>query len=127
MAGLIRRGLLLFPEQCGIGRGWDGQRPVSDDRRPLTPTHSPPHWAACLPGGKRQGERELDPGATRRNERVVAQRAAEVEDLSGVYLFLAADASRYMTGQSLKVDGGWHCGPTEALLELVTGSSAAPS
>jgi NAD(P)-dependent dehydrogenase (short-subunit alcohol dehydrogenase family) len=54
-------------------------------------------------------------------------RVAEVEDMSGVYLFLASAASRYMTGQSLKVDGGWDCGPTNALLELVTGSNAAPS
>lgn len=54
-------------------------------------------------------------------------RAATVEDLSGVYLFLASDASRYMTGQSLKVDGGWSCGPTEALLQLVTGSDRAPA
>jgi NAD(P)-dependent dehydrogenase (short-subunit alcohol dehydrogenase family) len=54
-------------------------------------------------------------------------RVAEVDDMSGVYLFLASSASRYMTGQAVMVDGGWDCGPTDALLELVTGSSAAPS
>lgn len=53
-------------------------------------------------------------------------RAATVDDLSGVFLFLASEASRYMTGQALKVDGGWHCGPTRNLLALVTGSDQAP-
>ena len=53
-------------------------------------------------------------------------RVATVEDMAGVYVFLASEASAYMTGQSLKVDGGWHCGPTEALLELVTGDASAP-
>lgn len=53
-------------------------------------------------------------------------RVAEVDDLTGVYVFLAADESRYVTGQSIKVDGGWSCGPTETLLGLVTGSKSAP-
>jgi NAD(P)-dependent dehydrogenase (short-subunit alcohol dehydrogenase family) len=37
-------------------------------------------------------------------------RLGGLEELSDVYLFLASDLSRYMTGQSLAVDGGWQVG-----------------
>lgn len=50
-------------------------------------------------------------------------RAGSTEDLTGVFLFLASDASRYVSGESIRVDGGWHCGPTPKLLELVIGSA----
>jgi len=42
------------------------------------------------------------------SERVpLGQRMAEVEDLTGVLVFLLSDAARYLTGQNIIVDGGW--------------------
>jgi len=48
------------------------------------------------------------------------------KDIAGVFLFLCMPASQYITGQSLAVDGGWSCGPTERLLQHVTGEETAP-
>ena len=50
-------------------------------------------------------------------------RAGTTDDVAGVFLFLASDASRYVSGESLRVDGGWHCGPTPRLLEKVIGTA----
>ena len=59
---------------------------------------------ALSPGGVAGGQ---DQEFVRKyTERVPLGRMAEPEDLVGPLLFLASDASRYVTGQNLRVDGG---------------------
>jgi len=43
----------------------------------------------------------------RLSKRTVLNRPGEVDDLKGALLLLASDASRYITGQEIIVDGGW--------------------
>jgi len=61
----------------------------------------------CLsPGGFKTGDMpsEFVQNYTRRSP---MQRMAEPDDIKGPIVFLTSQASRYITGQTLAVDGGW--------------------
>lgn len=70
------------------------------------------HWAKsgirvnCLvPGGVSSGQNGVF--AQRYSERVPMGRMAEADEMIPALLYLASDASSYVTGQVLAVDGGW--------------------
>ncbi|WP_419805098.1 SDR family NAD(P)-dependent oxidoreductase [Terriglobus sp.] len=50
-------------------------------------------------------------------ERIPVKRPGAPNDLDGAIVFLASEASRYMTGQNLLIDGGISVGATRALLQ----------
>lgn len=64
--------------------------------------------ANCIsPGGYLFGQPE--PFLESYSERVPVGRMLENEDIKGAVVFLASDASSYVTGENLMVDGGWTC------------------
>jgi NAD(P)-dependent dehydrogenase (short-subunit alcohol dehydrogenase family) len=50
------------------------------------------------------------------NDRIPVKRAGLPDDLDGAVVFLASESSRYVTGQTLLVDGGISTGATKATL-----------
>ena len=63
---------------------------------------------AISPGGFGTGAHN-EPFLTQYCRRVFLGRMAEHDDIKGVVVFLASEASRYLTGQNIIVDGGYSC------------------
>ena len=60
---------------------------------------------ALIPGGVFDGHSNIF--EERYSQRTVLGRMATWTDYNGAVLFLSSDASRYMTGANLVIDGGW--------------------
>ena len=56
--------------------------------------------------------RDTDPASVRQalEHRIPAGRLGALDELAGTYVYLASSLSRYVTGQSVTVDGGWMVG-----------------
>jgi NAD(P)-dependent dehydrogenase (short-subunit alcohol dehydrogenase family) len=58
-------------------------------------------------------------------DRIPVKRPGRPEDLDAAVVFLAAESSRYVTGQTLLVDGGISTGATRALVQPAQKSSSS--
>ncbi len=61
----------------------------------------------CLSPGGFEIEGMPEPFVEAYRHRTLLGRMAEADDIKGPAVFLASDASRYITGQNIPVDGGW--------------------
>jgi NAD(P)-dependent dehydrogenase (short-subunit alcohol dehydrogenase family) len=60
-------------------------------------------------------------------DRIPVKRPGEPQDLDSAVVFLAAESSRYITGQTLLVDGGISTGATRALVQSASAASTQPT
>ena len=60
-------------------------------------------------------------------DRIPMKRPGQPNDLDGAVVFLASEASAYVTGQTLLVDGGISVGATRALAQKPAAATPAPS
>jgi gluconate 5-dehydrogenase len=58
-------------------------------------------------------------------DRIPLKRPGTPHDLDGAIVFLASDASEYITGQTLLVDGGISTGATRAMPRKQKGEAAS--
>jgi NAD(P)-dependent dehydrogenase (short-subunit alcohol dehydrogenase family) len=59
-------------------------------------------------------------------DRIPLKRPGQPNDLDGAVVFLASESSRYVTGQTLLVDGGISTGATRALVQKKNPSASPP-